>query len=390
MLNMPTPPNKQNIFNELKALVAGIGVWAIVLLVVTLLTALIFGVTPNKIGILSTIIGLVGGIYVAYIINGHRIPKLTFGVLVISGAVFYGLTYLISRSMIYGIGMEPSYRNTEGVWVDRFTVELSKPKRGEVVLVKGGSSGAESIKRIIGLPGEEVKLLGGMVIINGDSALVEPYVKVKVAEECAIGSSFTSPYAYSFKLEPYEYLVLQDNREESPQPIVISETDIVGRVLNQRGQPTLTKLSPSGLKEYSNINLGVSFQYSSGCMVEEKDKELKVKDSRSDSPLLGITLFGKNPKELTTEDWIKNNYKVLGGIFCEAEENCRVKPGDRLFQITERFSLGDLQYVSGSFKDAKYLGNDLATGYGLFVAVKDRVYLIGPGDKNTLEAIKFK
>lgn len=382
--------NRQNISNELKAFVAAIGVWTLTSLVLMFITSFIFGVTPNKIGILATVIGLVAAVFVAYTINDRKLPKLTLGILIIVGAIFYILTSFIGRSMVFGSGMEPSYQDREGIWVDRFTVEFNKPKRGEVVLVQD-SAGGDSIKRVIGLPGEEIKLLGSMVIINGDSVLVEPYVKT--TERCAIGTSLVNPYVSTYKLNSYEYLVLSDNnRVELRPPIVVSQTSIVGRVIGQKGQPTITKLSPTGLKEYSNSELRVGFQYSSGCLVESKEKNrITVKESQSGSALLDITLFAKNSKKLTTEGWISGNYKVVETIYCKEDENCRVRPEDKIFQITEKFTIGDLQYVDGSYKDSKYLGKDLTTGYGLFVATVDNIYLISSGtDKKLLETINFQ
>ncbi len=294
--------NKQSIFDELKAFVAAVGVWALVALALTFLSDFIFGVTPNKLGILSVVIGLTAGIYVAYLINGHKIPKLILGILIVTGVVFYVSTSFIGRSRVFGSAMEPSYKDREGIWVDRFTVEFNKPKRGEVVLVKNTSNG-ESIKRVIGLPKEEIKLLGSMVIINGDNVLIEPYVKT--TERCTLGASFASPsYAATYKLNSDEYLVLSDhNRTELLPPTVVLGTDIVGRVIGQKGQPTMTKLSPTGLKEYNNPEFKISFLYSSGCSIESKDKnKITVKDSQSNETLVDITLFAQNPEKLTTEE----------------------------------------------------------------------------------------
>ena len=239
--------------------------------------AFLFGMQMTR-GKILAIGGIyIAGIFVAYTINDRKIPKLTLGMMIIVGAIFYILTSFIGRSMVFGPGMEPSYKDREGIWVDRFTVEFNKPKRGDVVLVQN-SSGGDSIKRVIGLPGEEIKLLGSMVVINGDSVLVEPYVKT--TERCAMGVSFINPYVSTYKLDSYEYLVLSDNnRLELQPPTVVSQTNIIGRVLGQKGQPTITKLSPTGLKEYNNPELKISFQYSSGCLVESKEKnKITVKE----------------------------------------------------------------------------------------------------------------
>lgn len=61
------------------------------------------------------------------------------------------------------------------------------------------------VKRVIGIPGDEVDIRDGKVYLNG-SVLDEPYVK---------GETFTRDLAFPVKIPKGKYLVLGDNREVS-------------------------------------------------------------------------------------------------------------------------------------------------------------------------------
>jgi signal peptidase I len=91
-------------------------------------------------------------------------------------------------------------------------VALLSPKRGKEILVK----------RVIGLPGEKIKIENGYVYINGEK-LEEPYIKEKpeyLYEEIKIPEGF--------------YFLLGDNRNESEDSTEwgpIEKKLIIGKVL---------------------------------------------------------------------------------------------------------------------------------------------------------------
>ena len=86
--------------------------------------------------------------------------------------------------------------------VTRFeTLGGAPPGRGQVVQCRFAGRDGTYIKRVVGMPGEEIRFLGAELWVNGE-AVSEPYV-----------SSPSEDYAIA--LGEDEYLVLGDNRAES-------------------------------------------------------------------------------------------------------------------------------------------------------------------------------
>ena len=104
--------------------------------------------------------------------------------------------------------MEPVLYNGQGILINRFIYRLTSPKRGDIVafLPNGNKNSHYYLKRVVGLPGETVQIIGGYVYINGELLLEgENYDKIAdpgIAEnEIILGSD--------------EFFVLGDNRNNS-------------------------------------------------------------------------------------------------------------------------------------------------------------------------------
>ena len=110
-------------------------------------------------------------------------------------------------SMI-GVSMEPALYNSQGVLINRFIYSITSPKRGDIVafLPNGNKNSHYYLKRVVGLPGETVQIIGGYVYIGGE-LLEEDESFDKIADpgmaenEVVLGSD--------------EYFVLGDNRNNS-------------------------------------------------------------------------------------------------------------------------------------------------------------------------------
>ncbi len=117
-----------------------------------------------------------------------------------------GMDLFLPRYVVDGASMEPSFHTNERVIVDRITMALSGPARGDVVVLASPTAADELlIKRVVGLPGEHVTITDGRVYING-APLDEPYV----VEFCTYPSC-----EGSWVLDNDEYFVKGDNRMHS-------------------------------------------------------------------------------------------------------------------------------------------------------------------------------
>lgn len=107
-----------------------------------------------------------------------------------------------------GVSMEPVFYNGQEILINRFIYRLTSPKRGDVVafLPNGNKNSHYYLKRVVGLPGETVQIVGGYVYINGEP-LEEDETYDKIADpgiaetEIILGSD--------------EFFVLGDNRNNS-------------------------------------------------------------------------------------------------------------------------------------------------------------------------------
>ena len=118
--------------------------------------------------------------------------------------------FFFNPFLVDGPSMEPNFHNKEYMFITRVTYYYSPPQRGDVVIFHPVQSPREAwIKRIIGLPQEEIAIKEGKVYIDGQ-LLQEPYVanEVKTTVE-------NQENVLQRKLKADEYFLMGDNRESS-------------------------------------------------------------------------------------------------------------------------------------------------------------------------------
>lgn len=119
--------------------------------------------------------------------------------------------FIAAPYIVSGASMDPTFESWHYLIIDRVSYHFEEPERGDVVVFRFPQDPSRSfIKRVIGLPGETVRISGTDVnIINTqypDGFLLdEPYV----SEENYRPSNMT------VELGPEEYFVLGDNRRAS-------------------------------------------------------------------------------------------------------------------------------------------------------------------------------
>jgi signal peptidase I len=96
--------------------------------------------------------------------------------IVLSGLLFLGINAISARIRVDGESMMPTLQTGEFVVVNRLAYKLGSLEHGDVIVFRfPRDPNQEYIKRIIGLPGDVVKVLGGQVLVNGQP-LEEPYI----------------------------------------------------------------------------------------------------------------------------------------------------------------------------------------------------------------------
>ncbi len=94
---------------------------------------------------------------------------------VLSLLIFLAIRQVVQNYRIENHSMEPSFYEGQFVLVNKLAFRLGQPERGDVVVFHNPSNTNEDyIKRIIGLPGDQVEIRNQTVYINGQS-LLEDY-----------------------------------------------------------------------------------------------------------------------------------------------------------------------------------------------------------------------
>lgn len=123
--------------------------------------------------------------------------------LVLSVVLFAIINAVSARIRVDGFSMEPTLHSGEFVIVNKLAYWLGSPERGEVIVFHfPRDPEQEYIKRVVGLPGDEVEVSAGQVRVNGQ-VLDEPYIAAPPVYQ----SSWTVPQDSLF--------VLGDNRNNS-------------------------------------------------------------------------------------------------------------------------------------------------------------------------------
>jgi len=132
-------------------------------------------------------------------------------------AVLAGITiglvryFLFKPFVVKGASMEPNFYEKEYLIIDELSYRLRVPERGEVIVFKYPENPKEYfLKRIIGLPGERVKVAEGHITIY-NSAHPEGFL----VDEKYLPKDLPTTGERITELGPHEYFVLGDNRPNS-------------------------------------------------------------------------------------------------------------------------------------------------------------------------------
>lgn len=137
--------------------------------------------------------------------------------------------YVIQRTIVDGYSMENTLQDEDNLLVEKVSYHFIDPKRFDVIVFypHGKENKDYYIKRVIGLPGETIQIIGDTIYIDGkvleEDFGKDPMTKSGIAQE-------------PLKLGDDEFFVLGDNRavsEDSRYPEVgpVSKDKIAGKAI---------------------------------------------------------------------------------------------------------------------------------------------------------------
>lgn len=125
------------------------------------------------------------------------------------------VVFVIQRNDVYGSSMEPTLHSGDAVFVEMISVYTGNFSRGDIVTIdakgmEGYSHEENLIKRIVGLPGETIKIEDGNVYING--VLLDESEYLPAGTKTYVGAEGQARGYQEVTLGPDEYYCMGDNR----------------------------------------------------------------------------------------------------------------------------------------------------------------------------------
>src|SRR5262245_218650 len=119
---------------------------------------------------------------------------------------FFIILFVYQPVKVEGGSMEPGLEDQERIFINKLVYRFESIERGDIVVFHYPRDTRKSfIKRVIGLPGDHIRISAGRVYVNG-IALPEPYVP----------QDYQDARSYSETIVPgNSYFVLGDHRNSS-------------------------------------------------------------------------------------------------------------------------------------------------------------------------------
>ncbi|MED0677399.1 MULTISPECIES: signal peptidase I [Aneurinibacillus] len=139
---------------------------------------------------------------------------LVLAMLLVMVRIFFFAPYVVE-----GVSMYPTLGDNERIVVNKWIYYVRNPRYGDVIVLHANDE-EDYIKRIIGVPGDELELKNGVLYRNG-KIVDEPYIN-----EVTLGEFD------KIKVPPNSYFVMGDNRNrsmDSREIGFISRSKVVGK-----------------------------------------------------------------------------------------------------------------------------------------------------------------
>lgn len=162
---------------------------------------------------------------------GHELLSWLKELLIAAVIVVLFMTFVAGNYSVQGSSMYPNLQEGDRVIINKLAYKFGEVSRGDVIVFKQKDEPKghdRLIKRVVGLPGDEIIIMDGNVYINGYLYDESNYLNVRTDE----GSISTIVYPY--KVPEGCYFVLGDNRANSKDSRyfgAVAKEDIIGKEL---------------------------------------------------------------------------------------------------------------------------------------------------------------
>lgn len=153
-----------------------------------------------------------------------RFIKEIYPYIIIVVVVLFVKTYIIAPIQVNGISMDSTLKDGDIMLLNKLQYKRYGVKRGDIVVIK--NRGSHIIKRIIGLPGDNIKVEDNILYINGKEYKEDYLDKGTVTNNFSLEELFDTD-----KVPEGTYFVMGDNRDDSLDSRIlgfIDEDDIEG------------------------------------------------------------------------------------------------------------------------------------------------------------------
>lgn len=159
-------------------------------------------------------------------LKGKQELKWVLIILVVFMVIFIVRTFIFMPFKVDGESMEPTLQNNDRLFVNKFIINFSSIKHGDIVVIKKSEDQMYLVKRVIGLAGDVLRITEGKLYINGveqreaylNQDLLKQYKQLNHAEQ---------------KIPVNKVFVMGDNRLNSKDSRnglgYIDESDVVGK-----------------------------------------------------------------------------------------------------------------------------------------------------------------
>lgn len=151
-----------------------------------------------------------------------HILDVVFNIVVIVAIVAGIRTFLVSPFQVEGSSMLSTLEDNEYIIINKLAYYIGKPERGDIVVFRPPNETRKYyVKRVIGLPGDEVIIRGGLVYLKEGGQGEEVQLTEQYLDEHNAGKTYRHPPGsgdtseVKFDVTEGHYFVLGDNRQGS-------------------------------------------------------------------------------------------------------------------------------------------------------------------------------